>query len=155
MKKISECTEIEVNSSFSREEEGITFILHSSEKVNCEIINIDKCVLLGDGIKSCDWLFAIIKNDENTEKKKYITGHYVELKGNDMRRACEQLFNGIDRTKSNFANCDFEAHVISTKGYQPEIKNREHYKKVKRLIRKEIHFHKVHKGNNYTHIEKL
>ena len=156
MKHINECKITGDNKRFSKSEEGITFALQSEIEFHCEIVDIEKCVLKDEMIgnmmiKKCDWLFLVPKK-ENPHLLKP-KAFYVELKGTNISEACEQLYHSIDKTKSQIANYDIEARVIGTKGAQPNIKNSTYYRKVKRLLKKEIEFCKVHIKNNYTHTE--
>jgi hypothetical protein len=148
MKKISECVEESgCKKSFSRKEKGkkITFV--SERPFDCEIVRIDNCVFSDHTIRRCDYLFLM--------SHKIREAYYVELKGDNNRSACEQLFHTIDRTKSQITGFKISAKVIGTKGFHPKVTNNEFYRNVKRLIKRKIEFHKVHKGNNYTHTEHI
>jgi hypothetical protein len=153
MKTINECIEESgCRQRFSRKEESIQFELASEIPFDCEVILIDGCVFDDHSFRKCDYLFlASRKKAKNMIK----TAFYVELKGEDQRVICEQLYNAIDRTRSQIPAFDIRAKAISTKGFQPDMRNSEYYRKVRRLIRKEIEFEKVHKGNNYTHTEHI
>jgi hypothetical protein len=155
MKSLNSCIDIGsgVDVAFSKNEKGKTFTLKSksNEAFGCKLIDIDGCVFGDDEIKRSDWLFLV-------EDRKFVAkprAYYVELKGINIDEASEQLYNAIDRTKSQIPNFDIEARVVSPKGSQPEIINSEYYRKVKRLIKKEIEFCKVHKKNRFTHVEKI
>jgi hypothetical protein len=155
MKKLDECKETATGKRFSRKEEGKTFSLQSDLDFHCEIVDIDHCVLKHDSIRRCDWLFLVPKKENQHLKNQKSRAFFVELKGTEINGACEQLFNAIDRTKSQILNFEIEARVVGTRGFQPELKNTEYYRKVKRIIRKDIEFCKAHKGNNFTHIERI
>lgn len=150
MKVIADCIDGKSgnDTTFSKMEKGITFALSSknNQKFKCNIIDVDKCVFGNEQIRRCDWLFLA-----PDQRKAF----YVELKGINIDEASEQIFNAIDRTKVQIAGYEIEARVVSTKGQQPEIIDSGYYRKVKRLIRKEIEFCKVHKKNRFTHIEKI
>jgi hypothetical protein len=150
MRKITDCIDKKSGKdfSFSKSEEGITFTLKSitNQKFNCNIVSIDECVFGDEQIRRCDWLFLV------ADMRK---AYYVELKGINIDEACEQLYNAIDRTKTQIPNFDIQAKVISTKGQQPEILNSKYYRKVKRLIKKDIEFKKVVKAKGFTHIETI
>ena len=158
MRNLNECKESDSNNNFRKSEENKSFVLRSDLNFYCEIVYIEKCVLKdemigGEMIKKCDWLFLVPKK-ENTHLKKAFA-YYIELKGVNIKDACEQLYNSIDRTKHQISNFEIEARVISTVGKQPEILNNEYYRKVKRIIKKDIKFCKVHKGNKFTHVETI
>jgi len=152
MKNLNDCKETGTGESFSKTEKRKTFVLQSNKKFACEVVDIDDCVLKEEEIRKCDWLFLVPNKDGITNKPK---AYYVELKGINIDEACEQLYNAIDRTKNQIPNFEIEARVISPKGPQPEITNSTYYRKVRRIIKKDIEFCKVHKGNNFTHVEKI
>ncbi|MEO8416201.1 MAG: hypothetical protein ABI472_21245 [Ginsengibacter sp.] len=155
MKSINECIEEEgINVIFFRKEMGKTFSLTSDTRFSCKIISIDNCVFQNSVLRRCDFLFLVSKTHENVILQSSLQAFYVELKGVNIQYACEQLYNAIRDTKREIVNYSIEARVISIKGFQPNIANNEYFRKVKKLIKKEIVFHKVHKGNNftYTHI---
>ncbi len=154
MKAIKECVEEDgVKKIFLRKEKGKTFLLQSNEIFNCQIIAIDSCVFEKINLRRSDYLFLISAKSKANVRFKSSMAFYIELKGDDVKSACEQLYNAIDKTKSEILNYEIQAKVIGTKGFQPNIKNNEFYRKVKRLIKKEIDFHKVHRGNGYQYNE--
>jgi hypothetical protein len=155
MKNINECVrEDAVKAIFYRKEMGKTFLLKSDNDFSCKIIAIDDCVFQNSVLRRCDFLFLASKIVKNINHQDRLKAFYIELKGINIHYACEQLYNAIKHTKHEISNYSIEAKVISIKGFQPNISNNEHFRKVKKLIKKEIAFHKVHKGNNftYTHI---
>ena len=151
MKKLHECQTDENSINCSRSESGITFTLSADKKFICGVIDIDGCVLKEEEIRKCDWLFLV--NDKNVRPKP--VAYFIELKRGNIHEASEQIYNAIDRTKSQLANYEIEARVVSAKGIQPEIKNSGYYKKVRKIIKKDIEFCPVHKGNKFTHVEKI
>lgn len=87
------------------------------------------------------------------KKEIHPKAFYVELKGINIKHACEQLYNSIKMTRPEIIKYEIEAKVISVKDFHPNLLSNEYFRKVKKLINREINFSKVHKGNNYTHIE--
>ena len=155
MKNINECVqENDVKAIFSTKEMGKTFSLKSDSNFSCKIIAIDDCVFQNSELRRCDFLFLASKIVKNINRQDRLKAFYIELKGINIHDACEQLYNAIKQTKHEINNYSIEAKVISVKGFQPNILNNEYFRKVKKLIKKDIVFHKVHKGNNftYTHI---
>jgi hypothetical protein len=153
MKKINDCIEETGRKKvFTRKEKGKSFTLISEEEFNCSIVGIDKCVFGVESGKRCDFLFLSEKVSISKNCKK---AFYVELKGEDLRIVCEQLFNGIKQTKPEINGFEIEARVVTTNGLQPRILNSQYFRRVKKLIGKEIVFCKVHRGNNFNHQEKL
>ena len=151
MRQLNECTISGNNTSFFRTEKKKTFVLSSEKDFYCEVVDVDKCVFKDVKIKRCDWLFLVPKKQNlHIQKEK---AYFVELKGEDTSDACEQLFNAIDRLKNQIANFEIEASVISPKGRQPEITNSDYHKRTRKLIKKDIEFCKVHRGNRFTHVE--
>jgi hypothetical protein len=154
MKKLEDCIESdECKKFFFRQEMGKRFTLQSTNVFSCKIVDIDSCVFKNTTLRRCDYLFLVPKNDINKEYFENSKAYYVELKGINISYACEQLYNAIAKTKQGILNYDIEAKVIAVKGFQPKILNNEYFRKVKKMIKKEIVFHKVHKGNNFNHIE--
>lgn len=153
MKPINLCSTPLVDFSFRVQEKGKSYILSSTNKIHCTIVDIDNCVFENEEIRRCDYLFLIDKKENknlNIQKSKAI---YVELKGIDIKDACQQLYNAIDKTKQEILNYELNAKVVGTKGFQPNIANNKYYLNVKRLIKNDIQFYKVHKGNNFTYTE--
>ncbi|HEV2483162.1 MAG TPA: hypothetical protein VGS79_26030 [Puia sp.] len=159
MKSLSSCKIGQTANRFKKTEQGKTFSLELSNNGNfyCEIVDIDKCVFEKVKLKRCDWLFLVPKSSSvNTSLNlPGSKAYYIELKGLALYDAYEQLFNAIENTKHEIPNFDIVAMVISIKGRQPEIENCTAYKRVKQMIRKEIIVCKVHKGNHFTHTEKI
>ncbi|MCD6012586.1 MAG: hypothetical protein K0Q79_2448 [Flavipsychrobacter sp.] len=156
MKALNECVDNESGNKiiFSKKEKGKTFALklNSNETFACEVIDVDKCVFKDVEIRRSDWLFLVPNKDKVTNRAK---AFFIELKGNNIDEASEQLYNAIDRMKGQIHNFDIEARVVSPRGPQPAIQNSGYYKKVRKIIKKDIEFCKVHKGNNFTHIENI
>lgn len=144
MRSIAECTTTEIGVEIYREEEGKYFSLrHLKYEIVCEIIVIDGCVMNShvDG-KRCDFLFLI---DRKKQKYNYLPvayspAYYVELKGIELVKACEQLLNSIKRTKEQIPDYDLNAIVVSSRAFVPKYDNSEFYREVKRIIRKNIQF---------------
>ena len=152
MKQLNDCIDKGSNTHFSRTEKGKTFSLQSDKQFECKIVDVDHCVFKNVDVRRCDWLFLVPKKDTIIKQSK---AYYIELKGINIDDACEQLYHAIDRTKSQIPNLEIEARVVSIKGMQPEIMNSGYYKKVRKIIRKDIGFCKVHRQNKFTHIETI
>ena len=125
MKRISECKTPEsgVKSKFFVKEMGKTFTLNSKTIFYCEIVLIDKCVFTDSELRRCDYLFLVPSKEMRNERFDESKAFFIELKGDDVRSACEQLFNAIDKTRNDILNYDIEAKVIGTKGFQPDLRN--------------------------------
>ncbi len=150
MKNINDCIEQnEYKKIFFRREESKAFLLKSDKEFLCKIVAVDNCVFQNSKLKRCDYLFLVDKKEFNSK------AFYIELKGINIKHACEQLYNSIKLTRSQILKYEIEAKVISVKNFHPNLLNNEYFRKVKKLISREICFHKVHKGNNYTHTETL
>ena len=158
MKELNDCKIEGERKFFSQTEDKKTFRIESEENFICEMIDTDKCVFKNADFRKSDWLFLIPKRKGCNEKLNIpkSVAFYVELKGGaSIDGASEQLFNVISRTKAAIPNFEINAKVISPKGIQPEIKTSTNFRKVRQLIGKDIDFHKVHKGNSFTHVEKI
>ncbi len=157
MKSISVCKtgESGYKTKFTVREEGKTFCLTSSKAFHCDVISIDDCVFEKSDLRRCDYLLLIPTKHDKVEQFKISRAIYVELKGDDVKSACEQLYNAIDKTKAQILNVDIVAKVIGTKNFHPNLQSNAYFRKVKTLIRKEIVFHKVHKANRFTYTETI
>lgn len=155
MLMLEKCRESANDSSFKKKEEGKTFELKSEIPISCDIFGVETCLFKNASFKRCDWLFVVPKNNDRNSKLKIEKqrAYYVELKGENLRDVCEQLYNAIDKTKTSFPNFEFHARIVSSKGIQPEIRTSEFYKKVKRLIHGEVIVGKAHRGNQNTYTE--
>lgn len=98
-----ECIEITKNPRIPVEEKGKTMIFRNKKRKAVSKIKVDGCAIK-DGIR-CDWL---VKNDKNIE-------HFVELKGGDIKHACNQLMRSIEILSDNPINGDKYSFVISSK----------------------------------------
>jgi hypothetical protein len=154
MKKIRDCVEEgKVGNEFSRKEEGKRFTIKAKKPFWCEVIKMDGCVFNEkDGLKKCDYLFLTHRQNEDRRPFKAV---YVELKGNDVKRACEQLYKAVFHTKSQVVQYEIVAKVVATKVSHPNLKGNEYYRDLRKLIKKDIQFHKVHKGNNFHYCETI
>jgi hypothetical protein len=156
MRKINECIETAaVRMTFVKTEKGKSFTLVSNSDIDCKIIAVDKCVFQNEPVKRCDFLFVVPKSKEINVQIKSAMAYYVELKGDDLKKVCEQISNAIERTKGELLNYRIEARVVATKGFQPNLITNNFFRKVKKMIGKEILFCKVHKGNHFNHNEIL
>jgi hypothetical protein len=163
IKKMADCTtttnSVTINKSerISKAEKGKKFTLNAAMKFSADIVEIDNCIFKNSVEKRCDYLFLVKKNEKVNVDLSLIKSkaYYVELKGVEINKACEQLYNSIVNTKSGFNNFNIEAFIISTQGFQPKLKTTVYYKKLKKLIGKEANFRKVHKGNSFEHIENI
>lgn len=157
MKSISDCkiAESGFKNKFTVREAGKTFCINSNKDFYCEVVSIDDCVFEKSDLRRCDYLLVIPAKHEKEEQFKISKGIYIELKGDDIKSACEQLYNAIDKTKTQISNFDIEAKVIGTRDFHPNLQSNEYFRKVKKLIRKEIVFCKVHRANRFTHIDTI
>lgn len=156
MQTLEHCRQTENGASFKRGEEGKTFELISATEIECHIYEVEKCLFKDEVFKRCDFLFVIPKSkNQNSQLNIQQRAYYIELKGDNHRTACEQLYNAIDKTKTSLPNFEYHARIISSKGLQPELSTNEFYKKVKRLIRRDIIVGRVHKGNQHKYSEKI
>jgi hypothetical protein len=155
IKSINSCVKNEeINSEFPEQENGKKFILKSASNFYCKVIDIDKCCFAKSGLRRCDFLFIVPKNIQpNDQLFTTSKAYYVELKGENIRSACEQLYNAIDRTKADLPNFSLKAKIISTQGFQPSIKTNDYFRRVRKLINNPIDIHKVGKFNANTHTE--
>ena len=157
MQSLESCLTTENGTTFKRTEKKKTFELSCSTDIECQIYGIDDCVFAGEQIRRCDWLFVVPKNREkNSHLEIQSRAYYVELKGEaDHSGACEQLYNAICHTRGSFPNFELHARIVSPKGVQPELYNNEYYKKVKKLIKRDILVGKAHKGNYNKYTESI
>ena len=154
MKKIDECIiESDIKKQFFVKEKGKVFKLECVENFYCEVISIDDCVFAESELRRCDYLFLVSGKNNKNERFGNSKAFYIELKGNNIRSACEQLYNAIVKTKTQILNHEIKAKVIGTKGFQPNMINNDFYRKVRKVIKREIEFHRVHKANGYMHTE--
>lgn len=98
-----ECIEIVEHPIIPLEEKGKTMIFKNKNRKTVQKIQVDNCAIK-DGIK-CDWL---VINDKNIE-------HFVELKGVDVKHACEQLIRSINELSGNPNNGAKYSFVISSR----------------------------------------
>ena len=144
MKSISECLSTEVNTKVCRDEEGkVICFQHAEYEIVCDVVPIEKCVLnkSEDG-KRCDYLFLFDKNKQhyNFLKNRPSLAYYVELKGIELSKACDQLLNSITKTKGQIANFEINALVVSSRAFIPKFDNNEYYRDIRRIIKNRIQF---------------
>ncbi len=159
IKSINNCVTVEEERFvFPVKEKGKTFLLEHKERIVffCKVVDIDKCCFKDSESRRCDYLFVVPKKKQprNVNFSQSLA-FYVELKGDSIESACEQLFHGIDKTKFEISDCAIRAKVIGTKGFYPAISTSEYYRKVRKLIKREIEFEKVGKKNNFTYSQKI
>lgn len=156
MKNIKECVEENrISKSFTRKENNKRFTLENSKVFHCEVIKIDGCVIADEGVRRCDYLFLTGNSNKDDKKPKPHKAFYVELKGDDVKGACEQLYNAIYYTRSEVLKYEIVAKVVGTKDFHPNLRDNKFYRDLRKLIRKEIDFHKVHKGNQFHYREQI
>jgi hypothetical protein len=144
MKSISQCAATEVKTKVCREEEGkVICFQHAEYDIVCEVVPIEKCVFAkSEEGRRCDYLFLFdkIKQHYNFLKNKSSLAYYVELKGIELIKACEQLLNSIVKTKDQIADFEIDALVVSSRGFIPKYDNNEYYRDIRRIIKKKIQF---------------
>src|SRR5579872_2959452 len=121
MKSISQCSNTEVKTKVCREEEGkVICFQHIEYEIVCEVVPIEKCVFNRSEVgRRCDYLFLFDKNKQhyNFLKNKSSLAYYVELKGIELIKACEQLLNSIIKTKDQITDFEINALVVSSRGF--------------------------------------
>ena len=152
---LDKCRVVSKGTSFIRSESGKTIIFASETEFVCQVIDIDNCAFKKEQFRRCDFLFLVpVNKTENTHLVNVKSrAYFVELKGDDIKSACEQLFNTIEKIKTQLLNFELHAIVVGTAAYQPEIEENEYFRKVRKMIKRDIVFRKVHKVNKFTHTE--
>jgi esterase/lipase len=144
MKSLADCKILEKGNKIYREEENKSICFENKNyELVCEVVPIENCVLTkADDGKRCDFLFLFDnqKQEYKLLKDKKSLAYYVELKGIELDKACEQLLNSIDKTKDQINNFELNAMVVSSREFNPKYDNNEFYRNVKRLIKKDIQF---------------
>lgn len=102
-----------------------TFIIENNSSSNYEIIDFENCVYEGkENETKCD--FGLATDD---------TIYFIELKGNDLRKGCDQLRMTINATKKCFDDKEIEARLVVSKVNQPKMyKNTPNYKRLIKAI---------------------
>ncbi len=144
MRPISECIITERGAEIYREEEGKSISFrHAEYEIVCDVIPIERCVLTHaeDG-RRCDYLFLFDKEKQqyNYLKNNPSPAYYVELKGIELIKACEQILNSIEKTIDQLPAFSINALVVSSRGFIPRYDNNEFYRNVKRITKKDIQF---------------
>jgi hypothetical protein len=107
-KSIEECTEKTKNPIIVLEEKGKRMIFRNSGRKTVKKITVDGCAITR-GIR-CDYLVLNEKNDE----------FFVELKGTDIRHACDQLDSSIRQLSTDPKQKAKHSFVISSR-FSPAI----------------------------------
>ena len=81
------------------------FILKNTQSKQVYQVTVDGC-LITEG-KRCDYLFEIDKPIQRV--------FYVELKGKDVEKACEQLKTTLNACKNRHQNTLKECHVVASR----------------------------------------
>jgi hypothetical protein len=156
MKTIKECVEERgTGLSFTRKEKNKRFTIESNKSFYCEVVKIDGCVMKDGDMRRCDYLFLTGDRSNNAALPKPHKAFYVELKGDDVKAACEQLYNAIYHTKNGLLRYEIVAKVVTTKDFHPNLRDNKFYRDLRKLIKREIDFHKVHKGNQFHYRESI
>lgn len=80
---------------FSDKKSKSEFIIKNDNQREIEKHKVDDCLIKGEAFKKCDWLAVVSEKDI---PKKEI---YIELKGNDVSYAVEQLTASIEKLSNN------------------------------------------------------
>jgi hypothetical protein len=75
---------------FSDKKSKSEFIIKNDNQREIEKHKVDDCLIKGEAFKKCDWLAVV--SEKGVSKKEI----YIELKGNDVSYAVEQLTASID-----------------------------------------------------------
>ena len=105
-------------------EKGKTFQLENRNKVEVACVKIDNCVFKQeDGIK-CDYLFEV-------ESKKQL--FYVELKGSDIIKAINQIYETLKQTRSVYPGWVYEARVVAGGKVPSGISDRKEHENLRNI----------------------
>jgi len=99
------CGQLRKDKIISVAENNRKFILKNPQTKPVYQVTVDGC-LITEG-KRCDYLFEIDKPIQKV--------FYVELKGKDVEKACEQLKTTINSCKNRHQNALKECHVVASR----------------------------------------
>ncbi|MDQ3798810.1 MAG: hypothetical protein M3384_05115 [Acidobacteriota bacterium] len=102
-KAIEECTETKKDSNILLTENRMKMTFRNPNRKVIKVITVDNCAITV-GMR-CDYLVVNEKNDE----------FFVELKGTDIRHACEQLAASIKELSANPTQKAKYSFVISSR----------------------------------------
>ena len=102
-KSIEECTEEKTDPIIPLTENRMKMIFLNRKREIIKVITVDNCAIT-EGIR-CDYLVINEKTDE----------FFVELKGTDVRHACDQLAVSITKLSSNPTRKAKYSFVISSR----------------------------------------
>ena len=114
-------------------ENGKKFIINNASRFVIDKYKIDGCLPLPAGKRRCDFLF--LTNGQPP------TAYFVELKGGDIKSALNQLCDTIEYLKSDLADYQYKARIVSS-GNVPKLEVSRSHEKLYKLIKG---------SHNYTH----
>lgn len=122
---IEDCEEFtDRRTSISVEEKQKVYSARNKEKQKVCLIRIDAC-LIEEG-KKCDYLLL------NCDSK---VSYFIELKGNDMLHAVEQIDRSIDLLINKISEYAVNARIVLSRVYPPDLESNK-YKKLKKKLKK-------------------
>lgn len=83
---------------FSDKNSKSEFIIKNDRQHELEKHRVDDCLIKGNEFKKCDWLAIISEKLEKNISRKEI---YIELKGNDVPRAIDQITASVEKLSKN------------------------------------------------------
>jgi hypothetical protein len=102
-KRIKECTETKKDSKILLTENRMKMTFLNSNRKVVKVVTVDGCAIT-KGIR-CDYLVINERDDE----------FFVELKGTDIRHACDQLATSIKQLSANPTQKAKHSFVISSR----------------------------------------
>jgi hypothetical protein len=138
LKSVEECTETKTDPIIPLIENRMKMIFLNPNRKDVKVITVDGCAAT-KGIR-CDYLVKDEKDDE----------FFVELKGTDIRHACEQLAASIKRLSTNppqkakysFVISSRVAPAIRTNIQNLQVRFKNNFN-CKLIVRNQQHEHKI------------
>ncbi len=132
-----ECHEIRKDKRIVLQENKMQFIIDNSQRKAVEIIEVDHCQIKGHQIR-CDYM-AIINEIE----------YYIELKGQDIKHAIEQIEATIKILSLNSKKLNKKSYIISARCPLTSTRIQKLKKDFKRKYNSHLHI------KNRKHIETI
>ncbi len=107
------CSKVSSNKIVTAEEKGKKFQIYNSAGQKIIKVTVDGCVV-NDSSERCDYIFEIGKPVQHA--------FFVELKGNDIRKACSQLYTTLTRFSNRYSGVQTEACIVASNTKIPNTK---------------------------------
>jgi hypothetical protein len=117
--KFEDCTDLCEHQTITVSEKTGKFVLKNPQRKLVNKVTVEGCLMDKDA-ERCDFLFEICSPDKFIDKV-----YYVELKGSDIEKACDQLSSTLKYCRDRHGKSESICYIVASRVPQagPSVQN--------------------------------